>query len=156
MNPADRFDGLLQCYAELDRRRDGTWFPRTPPLDWNLLKRQMLAESGGEPDAVSPVGAKGLTQFMGATWKEWETNEFGPDIPPNRHVSVFDPEDSIRAQADVMQWLLSTFQGDTAKALASYNFGIGNVKKLLDKHGDRWRDFLPLETARYLEKILVP
>lgn len=153
-NPADRWDSLLRCYAALDRRRDGTWFARAPTLDWELLKRQMLAESGGDPDAVSPVGAKGLTQFMDQTWKEWETNEFGPVIPPNRHISVFDPEDAIRAQADVMAWLLGVFKGDAAKALSAYNFGIGNVQKLLAKHGDQWRDFLPLETRRYLEKIL--
>lgn len=152
-NPADRFDSLLRCYAVLDRRRDGTWFARTPPLDWEFLKRQMLAESGGEPDAVSPVGAKGLTQFMDATWKEWEANEFGPSIPPNRHVSVFDPEDSVRAQADVMAWLLGIWKGDAAKALASYNWGLGNLRTCLDKHGDRWREFLPLETRRYLERI---
>ena len=153
-NPAGRFDSLLECFALLDRRRDGTWFARATPLDWELLKRQMLAESGGDPDAVSPVGAKGLTQFMDATWKEWETNEFGPDIPPNRHVSVFDPEDAIRAQADVMQWLLGVFKGDAAKALAGYNWGIGNLQRCLTKHGDQWREFLPLETTRYMEKIL--
>src|SRR3990167_9547795 len=153
-NPAGRFDSLLKCYAVLDRRRDGTWFSRATPLDWEVLKRQMLAESGGDPDAVSPVGAKGLTQFMDATWKEWEANEFGPDIPQNRHVSAFDPEDSIRAQADVMAWLLCVFKGDAAKALAAFNWGIGNVQRCLAKHGDQWREFLPLETTRYLEKIL--
>ena len=154
-DPADRWDSILRCYATLDRRRDGTWFPRATPLDWEMLKRQMLAESGGDPDAVSPVGAKGLTQFMDQTWKEWETNEFGPDIPPNRHVSVFDPEDSIRAQADVMQWLMGVFKGDAAKALGAFNWGIGNLWKCLEKHGDQWRDFLPLETQHYLRKILV-
>ena len=119
-----------------------------------LLKKQAVAESGLDPDAVSPVGDKGLTQFMDQTWKEWESNEFGPDIPPNRHVSAFDPEDSIRAQADVMQWLLGVFKGDAAKALAGYNWGIGNLWRCLAKHGDQWRDFLPLESQRYLEKIL--
>ena len=152
--PSDRWDSILCCYALLDRRRDGTWFARTPPLDWDLLKRQMLAESGGEPDAVSPVGAKGLTQFMDATWREWETNEFGPTIPPNRHISAFDPEDAIRAQADVMAWLLGVFKGDAAKALSGYNWGLGNVRRCVEKHGDHWRDFLPLETKRYVETIL--
>ena len=152
--PQNRWDSILRCYAVLDRRRDGTWFARTPPLDWEFLKRQMLAESGGEPDAVSPVGAKGLTQFMDVTWKEWEVNEFGPAIPPNRHVSVFDPEDAIRAQADVMGWLLGVWEGDARKSLASYNFGLGNVRKTIEKHGERWEEFLPLETKQYLKRIL--
>ena len=154
MNPQDRYDSMWQCYSEWDRRRDGSWFQRQTPLDWRLLKAQGIAESNLDPDAVSPVGAKGLTQFMDATWKEWETNEFGPAIPPNRHVSVFDPEDSIRAQADVMQWLMGVFKGDPAKALSAFNWGIGNLWKCLEKHGDQWRDFLPLETKQYLEKIL--
>lgn len=154
MNPSERFRSLTQCYAEWDRRRDGTWFRREPLLDWQLLERQMLAESGGEPDAVSPVGAMGLTQFMQSTWAEWEANEFGPAIPPNRHVSPFDPEDAIRAQADVMGWLLGVWKGDNRKALASYNFGLGNVRKTIEKHGEQWREFLPLETRQYLDRIL--
>ena len=36
----------------------------------NILKRQMLAESAGNPDAVSKVGAQGLMQIMPKTQKE--------------------------------------------------------------------------------------
>lgn len=154
MRPTDRYDSLFLCYSAWDRRRDGTWYERTTALDWNLLKQQAIAESGLDPDAISPVGAKGLTQFMDATWTEWEANEFGPTIPPNRHVSIFDPEDAIRAQADVMHWLLGIWQGDVAKALASYNWGLGNLRKCLEKHGENWREFIPLESRQYLKKIL--
>lgn len=153
VKPSERYSSLFQCYATWDRRRDGTWFERQSPLDWRLLEKQAIAESGLDPDAVSPVGAKGLTQFMDVTWKEWEVNEFGPAIPPNRHVSVFDPEDAIRAQADVMGWLLGVWEGDARKSLASYNFGLGNVRKTIEKHGDRWEEFLPLETKQYLGRI---
>ena len=145
---------MFAVYARWDRRRDGTWFERQPPLDWGLLKKQAVAESGLDPDAVSPVGAKGLTQFMDATWKEWETNEFGPVIPPNRHVSVFDPEDAIRAQADIVAWLLGVWKGDVCKALVSYNWGLGNLRKCIEKHGEEWDKFLPLETKNYLQRIL--
>lgn len=154
MKPIARYDSLFQVYATWDRRRDGTWFERHPVLSWELLKKQAIAESGLDPDAVSPVGAKGLTQFMDTTWKEWETNEFGPIIPPNRHVSVFDPEDSIRAQADVMGWLFGVWHGDASKSLASYNFGLGNVRKTIEKHGEKWEAFLPLETKNYLKRVL--
>ena len=154
ITPSERYDSLFRVWACWDRRRDGTWFERTPPLEWQLLKRQAIAESGLDPDAVSPVGAKGLTQFMDRTWKEWEANEFGSDIPPNRHISPFDPEDSIRAQADVMRWLLSVWQGDVRRALACYNFGLGNVRKTLEKHGDQWEAFLPLETRNYLKRVM--
>ena len=154
MTPSERYDSMFQVWASWDRRRDGTWIARTPPLDWALLKKQAQAESGLDPDAVSPVGAQGLNQFMQATWTEWEQNEFGPVIPPNRHISPFDPEDSIRAQADMMAWLLGLWKADTAKALASYNYGLGNVRKVTEKHGERWQEHLPLETANYLKQIL--
>lgn len=154
IKPSDRYNTLFAVYAAWDRRRDGTWFERHPPLDWRLLKRQAEVESGLDPDAISPVGAKGLTQFMEATFREWERNEFGPMIPPNRHISPFDPEDAVRAQADVMAWLLDVWKADQRKALASYNAGIGRIKALIEKHGDKWEEFLPLETRHYLRKIL--
>lgn len=154
MKPSERYDSLFQVWAAWDRRRDGTWVERKPPLEWTLLKRQAVAESGLDPDAVSPVGAKGLSQVMDATWREWETNEFGPVIPPNRHISPFDPEDCVRAQADIMGWLFGVWKGDARKALASYNYGIGAVRRTLAKHGTEWELHLPLETQRYLAKIL--
>ena len=154
ITPSERFDSLFRVWATWDRRRDGTWVLRQPELDWTLLKRQAQAESNLEADAVSPLGAMGLSQFMRTTWAEWEVNEFGLDIPPNRHVSPFDPEDSIRAQADVMRWLLSVWQGDVRRALACYNFGLGNVRKTLEKHGDQWEAFLPLETRNYLTRVM--
>src|SRR3990167_7361776 len=116
VNPSERYDSLFQCFASWDRRRDGTWFSRIPPLDWTLLKNQAVAESGLDPDAVSPVGAKGLTQGMDATFKEWAEGQYGFDIPPTRHISVFDPEEAIAAQSDIMQWLIRSF-GDVRKAL---------------------------------------
>jgi len=41
-----------------------------PGVDWRLWKAQLCAESRLEPDAVSPVGAQGIAQFMPATWRE--------------------------------------------------------------------------------------
>lgn len=158
MKASERYDSLFMWYAENDRDRTKksiAFIPRPVPLDWKLLKVQGIAESGLDPDAVSRVGASGLMQFMAATWAEYVKNDWGPvGPPPNRHVSIFDPEDNINAAADMMAWLLGVFGGDKRKALASYNYGIGNVKKTLAKHGDAWEDHLPNETRDYLLKIL--
>ena len=156
ISPGDRYNSLFQTYAAWDRTHDGAWVPRPTPLDWTLLKRQAQAESNLNPDAVSPVGAEGLSQFMRATFEEWAQKQFKGPPPPSKHVSPFDPEDAIWAQADVMGWLLGVWKGDVRKALSSYNFGIGNVTRLIQAKGEAWETDLPAETQAYLAKILVP
>ena len=154
LDPQDRYDSLFMHYAAMNwSRRDG-WIERPIPLDWKLLKRQGQAESDLHPEAISRAGAKGLMQFMDATWEEWARNEYGPDAPPRRFISQFDPEQSISAAADMMAWLLRVFQQDIRKALASYNYGVGNVSRLLKTHGPAWEEHLPDETVGYLRKIL--
>lgn len=155
MTPTDRYDSLFACYAAWDRTHEGKWFERTVPVDWTLLKKQAQAESNLNPDAVSPVGAEGLTQFMRATFEEWMQKQFKGVPPPSKHVNPFDPEDAIWAQADVMAWLLSVWKGDVRKALSSYNWGIGNVTRVIQAKGEAWESDLPAETKAYLAKILV-
>ena len=162
MEILQRYDSLFQFYAEWNRR-DTTGerfeFLRRPrPLDWGLLKRQAVAESGLDPDAVSRVGAQGLTQFMPATWAEHARQELGEAVPMaggRRHLNPFDPEDAISAQSDMMAWLLDRYTGDQRKALAAYNWGLGNVDKSLRAHGEAWDVKLPVETKGYLVSILV-
>lgn len=132
----DRFDSLIRYYAELNN------------LEWLKIKAQIKAESNFNPGAESPVGAKGLGQFMNPTWREWG-NGF----------SVLDPEANIDATCRYMRWLLRQFDQDERHALAAYNWGIGNLKKLLARlaaeegHADTWIGHLPDETAKYLVKI---
>ena len=153
LDPCDRYDSLFLHYAHMNYAK-GKWIEREIPLDWKLLKRQAVAESDLNPDAVSRAGAKGLMQFMDRTWTAWVHNEFGGDAPPRKHINQFDPEDSISAAADMMSWLLRVFQQDIRKALSSYNWGIGNVTKCCEKHGAQWEAHLPLETRHYLKTIL--
>ena len=154
MHPRDRYDSLIRFYAENNRKGDGPFVPRTPPVDWTLLKRQLIQESAADPDAVSRVGAMGLAQAMEATWNEWVRNEFGGDPPPRRHVSAFDPEDAIHFQADFMGWLLGMFKGNVRQAVAAYNAGPGRVGRLVKEKGEAWEAALPDETIDYLHKIL--
>jgi len=155
MNPRDRFDSLIQFYAENGRKGDGPFSPRPTPVPFDILKRQLLQESDADPDAVSRVGAKGLSQAMDATWQEWVRNEYGGgDPPPRRHISQFDPEDAIHFQADFLGWLLGMFKGDMRKALAAYNAGPGRVGRILKEHGEAWEAHLPEETIDYLRRIM--
>lgn len=97
---------------------------------WKLLKAQCYQESRLIPTAVSPVGAKGLCQFMSGTWAD-----VGRTLSWGAAISAYDPEASIEAASFYMQRLRyqwrrnrnSTERHDVA--LASYNAGIGNVLK---------------------------
>lgn len=83
-----------------------------------LLIAQLRQESRFNPKAVSPAGARGIAQFMPATWKE-----YGGGADP------FDPAAGIDAQARYMRDLLRQFGGNEALALAAYNAGPGRVRK---------------------------
>lgn len=84
-------------------------------LPQNLLVAQAYTESRFNPDAVSPVGAKGIMQFMPATAKDYKINPL-------------DPFASIDAAGKYMASLFKS-TGNWLDALAAYNWGIGNVKK---------------------------
>lgn len=101
----------------------------TPSLPWYWNKAQLVAESNLKPNAVSPVGAMGLGQFMPATWKEVSRElRFG-------EASAFAPALNIQAHAYYMAKLRSQFKRERPEwdrhslALASYNAGLGNVLK---------------------------
>jgi hypothetical protein len=79
-----------------------------------LLAAQLYVESGFDPFAVSPAGARGIAQFMPGT-----ARAYGLDDP-------FDPAAAIQAQARLMRDLLRRF-GTVPLALAAYNAGPGAV-----------------------------
>lgn len=104
---------------------------------WNvdpaLLAAVAQAESAFRPDAVSPVGAQGLMQFMPAT-----AAEMGVD--------PWNPASAIDGAARYLRRSLDTF-GEADLAIASYNAGRGAVSR----HGG-----IPpyRETRNYVQKVL--
>lgn len=102
-------------------------------LPKGLLSAVMKAESAGNPKAVSHAGAKGLFQFIDSTAKHYGVDQF-------------DPQSSAIGAAKYYSNLLNMFDGDLDKALAGYNWGEGNVKKL-------GMDRAPAETRNYIQKI---
>ena len=131
MEPRDRYDSLIHYYAE------------HYGLSFSLIKAQMLAESNANPKAVSHAGAKGLAQFMPATFKEVADSGDDP----------FNPEHSIRAQCRYMRRLLDYFENDSTAALAAYNHGMGNVRNHRERYGRLCDEHLPEETREYLNQI---
>ncbi|TXR52477.1 hypothetical protein FMM08_20005 [Quadrisphaera setariae] len=99
-----------------------------------LLAAQGKQESGFNPEATSPVGAQGISQFMPGTWATW-----GADANGDGRADPFDPADAIPAQGRFMCDLAAKIepliasgavQGDVQLlTLAAYNAGLGNVTK---------------------------
>ena len=83
----------------------------------SIIAGLIETESNWNPQAVSPVGAKGLTQFMPETAAEWGVNPF-------------DPASAIDGAGKYLRYLVDYFGGDLEKAIYAYNGGMGNVERL--------------------------
>jgi cell wall-associated NlpC family hydrolase len=101
-----------------------------------LVAAQIKQESGWNPDALSPVGAQGLSQFMPGTWKTWGVDAAGKDgsSQPDGVADPFTPGDAIMTQARYDCWLAEkvgrTKGGDpTRLMLAAYNAGPDAVER---------------------------
>lgn len=106
-------------------------------LPAGLLSSVAGTESGGNPFAVSPKGAKGPFQFMDGTARDLGL----------KGMDVYDPHKSADAAARYLRYLLDATGGDLEKTLASYNWGLGNVQK-------KGMDNLPPETRNYVPKVM--
>jgi membrane-bound lytic murein transglycosylase D len=107
-------------------------------------------ESSFNPRAQSPVGARGLFQFMPATAKHYGLSTFPFD-------ERTDPAKSARAAAQYLKALHARFKS-WPLSIAAYNAGEGRVGRLLERHSARDFDSiasrLPAETRLYVPKVL--
>jgi soluble lytic murein transglycosylase-like protein len=101
--------------------------------------RQIQAESGFNPGAVSPAGAEGIAQFMPATAK-------------SMGVDPFDPLASLKAAAQLMYAYIQRF-GSEDKALSAYNAGPGATQSAINKGGVNWELYVPTQTQNYIATI---
>jgi len=110
-------------------------------------------ESGFDPSALSPKGARGLWQLMPET-----ARRYGLAVEPGRDERL-DPVKSTHAAARYMTDLYAQFQ-DWPLTFAAYNAGENRVERALDRRGagDFWTlsrlAALPEETRRYVPAVL--
>lgn len=145
-------------------RAVGNWWPDLP--DWELWKAQLYQESRLRPEAVSPVGARGLAQFMPGTWA---------DMVKELRLGAVSPHDAapaIQAGAYYMAKLRRVWKAQRPiydrhdLALASYNAGTGNILRAQTLCGGArlWAGIAPClgrvtgpknahETQTYVERI---
>lgn len=112
-----------------------------------------LIESGGNPTAKSPVGARGLWQFMAATARDYGLTS----------QERLDPVKSTDAALEYLSDLYKRF-GSWYLAAAAYNTGQGRVAKVLksvtgkstgtDEDFYRISSKLPKETRDYVPKLI--
>lgn len=104
---------------------------------------KQLERSGAH--AVSPMGAKGTYQLMPGTFKQYAD----PGDDP------FDEFTSRKVAGRYVVDLEEKYGDDIPKVLAAYNWGPGNLDKLLKSHPTDWQQFLPRkETRDYLTRAV--
>jgi len=127
----------LQALQEIARARGLDILRATVGTDVSpaLVLAMIAVESGGQADAVSRAGARGLMQLMPAT-----AARFGVD-------DSFEPRQNIAGGVKYLDWLMKTFGRDPILVLAGYNAGEGSV-----------RDYAGVppfaETRDYVPKVL--
>ncbi len=102
-------------------------------VDPSLIKAVIQVESGGNPLAVSPAGARGLMQLTPQT-----AFELGV-------VNPFNPLENVMAGTRYLRSLLDRYHGDLKLALAAYNWGMGNLEKRPQA--------MPRETRNYVAQV---
>lgn len=111
-------------YQELVEEAGNTCPEVTP----NLLASLLTQESGFNPKAQSPVGARGIAQFMPSTWES-----SGVDGNGDGKRDVWDPEDAIPSSAKYLCGIARDVKdvpgNKQSNMLAAYNAGTGAVRK---------------------------
>jgi soluble lytic murein transglycosylase-like protein len=103
--------------------------------------RQINAESGFNPNAISPAGAVGIAQFL-------------PSTAAGLGINPYNPVESLYGAARYMAQLDNSYGGNYAKALAAYNAGPSAVTRAVNRGGANWLAYMPLETQHYVHKIM--
>jgi soluble lytic murein transglycosylase-like protein len=88
---------------------------QTYAVNPGLIRAVIMAESAGDPSAISSAGAQGLMQLMPGT-----SAGCGIDNP-------FDAQENVGCGTQYLHELLARYHGSVMKAVAAYNAGPGAV-----------------------------
>lgn len=99
---------------------------KSNPITWAFIQAVIEVESGGDPNAESSSGAKGLMQLMDATGEE-----IFLEVGIGDCYNPFDPYQNILLGSHYLQKLVDKYGGDLELALTAYHSGMGTVDRLL-------------------------
>ena len=134
-----------------------------PHVDWHWFKAQGIAESGLNPKAKSPVGARGIMQIMPPTYREIrKKNPMLKNISePRWNIAAAIYYDRLLYRkwrnksnlntGDRLQFMFGSYNAGHGRMLKAYK----NAYKKLGKVKD-WKHvspFVPGETRAYVARI---
>jgi soluble lytic murein transglycosylase len=128
---------------------------RQNDLPPSLVYAIIRTESSFKPEAVSPIGARGLMQITEETY-DWTAYRLGEE--GGAYESLFDGDTNIRYGTALLRFLLEEF--DTVEnALCAYHAGWGNATKWLQNpaHAPDGKNIknIPFDdTKAYVAKVL--
>jgi soluble lytic murein transglycosylase-like protein len=126
---SENFDPIIERYAS------------DYQIDPHLIRSIIAQESGFNPKAVSPKGARGLMQLMPATAARLGVR------------NSFDPEQNIQGGVKHFKFLMVSFNNNLELSLAAYNAGENLVQRLGRVPAIReTRDYVQSITRRYGKK----
>ncbi len=100
-----------------------------------LVRAVLMAESSGDPSAISLAGAQGLMQLMPGTAAQCGI------------VNAFDANENVQCGSAYLKELLDRYHDDVTLAVAAYNAGPGAV--------DRYHGVPPYaETRAYVARVI--
>jgi soluble lytic murein transglycosylase-like protein len=121
-----RYDAQIRAAVERH-------WPEHP--DWLAWRAQLYQESRLRPDAVSPVGAAGLAQFMPGTWRDMMRElRLPPGASPHQDIAI----DAGAYYMAKLRRAWSTPRPSDERhrlAQASYNAGMGNILRAQQRCG---------------------
>jgi soluble lytic murein transglycosylase len=122
-------------------------------LPVELVAEVVRAESGGDEEAVSSAGARGLMQLTPATERDMR-QRLGIGT-----CDIFDPDYNLALGTAYLRLMLDQFGGGVELALAAYNMGPTALQRLQEAYPQLPADQLiqqraPAATAGYVSRIM--
>lgn len=126
---------LAEIYATVEK------YSEKYGVDSNLVLAIIKQESNFNPNAESPVGAKGLMQLM-----DFNSEAYGITNP-------FDSEANIEGGVRHLSSYLDMYGGNVEMALMAYNGGPGTMSRRgVTSTSDLYK--MPQETQNYVAKVM--
>ena len=133
--------GIVQASATINSSIENS--AQKYRVDSNLIRAIIMQESGFNPNAGSPAGARGLMQLMPGTARGLGVTD------------ITDINQNVEAGTKYIKQMLDKY-GDPRIALAAYNWGPGNVDNALKRYGsgfDQIYSHMPSETRNYVPLV---